>query len=246
MNRTMKRQILISSLILLSIQTLVSARDLYVPSRDYPTIQSAISPITTVNGDVIVVAPGVYTGFGNVDLDFGGKAITVRSTINPASPNPDIIAATIIDCGGTRNNPHRAFYFHNGEGPNSKVLGFTIRNGYWVEHIGANGLPDYDGDPLSDFDPVSVDPTADPNTLPPRALNGANATGNGYGGAILCEAASSPTIRYCVITDCTVTGAQGGDGAVGQNGPWQHWTLADEDPCFPGQIDTSGFAASMM
>ncbi|GAH51060.1 unnamed protein product, partial [marine sediment metagenome] len=154
---------------------------------------------------------------------------------------------TFIDCQGTRYDPHRAFYFRNGEGPNSKVLGFTIINGYAQGPAGAPGQPGYNGDNLgynlSDFDPVSVDPAADPNTLPPRALNGANATGNGYGGAILCgdpcipSAWGSPTIQYCVIENCTVTGAQGGDGAVGQNGPWQHWTLGDEDPCFPGQID---------
>jgi hypothetical protein len=66
----MKRQVLISSLILLFIQTLASAGVLYVPSRDYPTIQSAIN--AAVNGDVVVVAPDVYTGTGNVDLDFGG------------------------------------------------------------------------------------------------------------------------------------------------------------------------------
>ena len=95
-NRKMKRQILISSLILLSIQTLAAAVLRHVPSRDYPTIQSAID--AAVNGDMVVVCPGIYTGTGNVNLDFGGKAITVRSQINPANPNLDIIAATIIDC----------------------------------------------------------------------------------------------------------------------------------------------------
>ena len=242
----MKRYFISGVLILLFIQTLTVAGNLYVPSRDYATIQSAID--AAVNGDVVIVSPGTYTGTGNVDLDFNGKAITVKSQINPANPNPDIIAATIIDCQGGRylpsevladpskRSPHRAFWFHNGEDNNSKVLGFTIINGYAQGPKGADGQFGYNGLPLSKFDPVSADPTDDPNTLPPRALNGADATGNGYGGAILCEAASSPTIMHCVIRDCTVTGGQGGDGAVGQNGPWQHWTLGDEDPCFPGQI----------
>jgi hypothetical protein len=231
----MKRQILISSIILLFIQNFVSASTLYVPSRDYPTIQSAITAANPATNDVVVVAPGVYIGTGNVDLDFGGKAITVKSTINPASPNPAIIAATIIDCQGTKDDPHRAFRFHNHEDPNSKVLGFTIRNGYARGLKGADGAPGYNGDPLSDFIPIP--PCDDPNDCPPYALNGANASGSGYGGAILCEAASSPTIKYCVVKNCAVTGAQGGRGADGQNGTWLHWTLGDEDPCNPGQID---------
>ena len=249
----MKRQILIGSLILLFIQTLASAGVLYVPSRDYPTIQSAIND--AVNGDVVVVAPGIWTGPGNVDLDFGGKAITVRSEINPDNPDPGIIAATIIDCDGGRYGPHdidplfdpmflqdtwkkfphRAFYFHSGEGPNSKVLGFTIINGYQRGPTGDPGVYQYSGgDPVSLFIPIP--PCDDPLDCPPYALDGEDADGDGYGGAILCESASSPTIQYCVIRNCTVTGAQGGDGARGQDGLWEHWTLADVDPC-TGEID---------
>jgi len=234
----MKRQILISSLILLFIQNFVSASTFYVPSRDYPTIQSAIN--TAVNGDVVVVAPGVYAGAGNINLSFGGKAITVKSTINPANPNPAIIAATIIDCGGQPAGSgvaNRAFWFHNSEGPNSKVLGFTIRNGYARGPKGADGTPGYVGKPVSLFRPYILTAGGDPNDSPPYALNGAGSAGDGYGGAILCQGAS-PTIKYCVIKNCTVTGAHGGKGADGLSGTWSHYTLSDVDPC-TGQIDVN-------
>ncbi|MBW8040025.1 MAG: hypothetical protein FVQ85_08510 [Planctomycetes bacterium] len=92
---------------------------------DFNNIQAAINDSN--DGDVIEVKPGTYTGDGNQDIDFGGKAITIRST-NPNSP--DIVAATIIDCNGMEEEPHRGFYFHNNEDSNSVVDGFTITNGY--------------------------------------------------------------------------------------------------------------------
>jgi hypothetical protein len=82
---------------------------------DYPTIQAAID--AAMNGDIIIVEDGRYTGFGNKDLDFGGRAITLRST-----NGPDL---TIIDC----ENNGRGFYFRTGEGFDSVVDGFTITNG---------------------------------------------------------------------------------------------------------------------
>ena len=94
-------------------------------SVEYPSIQAAIN--AAVDGDTIVLAPGTFTGEGNRDLDFNGLAITVRST-DPNDPN--IVAATIIDCQGTEADPHQGFYFHNNEDVNSVLAGLTIINGY--------------------------------------------------------------------------------------------------------------------
>ena len=82
---------------------------LYVPS-EYPTIQSAINAAS--DGDVVIIAEGIYTSTGNRDIGFLGKAITVRS-VDPNDSN--IVEATIIDCQGSSSNMHRGFYFHNGE-----------------------------------------------------------------------------------------------------------------------------------
>jgi subtilisin family serine protease len=99
---------------------LVVNTTLHVPTVDYPTIQAAID--AAIDEDVVVIADGTYSGQGNRDIDFKGKAITVRSA-NGAED-------CIIDCQGTAAEPHRGFYFHSGEGPDSVVDGFTITNGY--------------------------------------------------------------------------------------------------------------------
>ncbi len=96
----------------------VLADDLGVPVP-YATIQAAID--AAVNDDTVLVADGTYTGAGNRDLDFGGRAITVRSE-NGAVP-------CIIDIQGNAGDPHRAFHFHSGETAASVVEGFTIKKG---------------------------------------------------------------------------------------------------------------------
>jgi len=82
---------------------------------DHATIQAAID--TAFDGDVVLLADGVYTGPGNKDLDYGGRSIMVRSENGPE--------ACIIDCEGLG----RGFHFRSGEGPDAVVLGLTIQNG---------------------------------------------------------------------------------------------------------------------
>ncbi len=88
---------------------------------DYPTIQAAI--VAAEDGDVVELLDGTYTGDGNRDLDFYGKAITVRSQ----SGNP---YDCILDVEGTLEDPHRAVFFHYGVGPETVLEGVTITNGF--------------------------------------------------------------------------------------------------------------------
>ncbi|MHC4396844.1 MAG: right-handed parallel beta-helix repeat-containing protein [Planctomycetota bacterium] len=112
-------KILLAVVVSLAVSGLASAETHLVPN-DYETIQQAID--AAVDGDTVVVADGTYTGDGNRDIDFKGKAIMVKSENGPEN--------CIIDCNGTYYDPHRGFYFHNSEGPDSVLNGFTITNGY--------------------------------------------------------------------------------------------------------------------
>ncbi len=85
-----------------------------VPSQ-YATIQAGIDAAQT--GDTVLVADGTYTGTGNRQLTFRGKAITVRS----ASNNP---AGCILDIQGLRG-----VLFNSRETSASVLSGFTIKNG---------------------------------------------------------------------------------------------------------------------
>ncbi len=105
--------------------------DVFDPCEDgsiehpFDSIQKAVDFAQL--GDTVIVLQGTYTGTGNRDIDFLGKAIIVRSS-NPNDPN--IVAATVIDCQGSETEPHRGFIFQSTEDVNSILDGLTITNGY--------------------------------------------------------------------------------------------------------------------
>lgn len=97
----------------------VDNRFIYVPD-DYPTIQDGID--NSVNGQAVIVRDGTYSGPGNRNIDFRGRAILLTSENGPEN--------CIIDCKADVGDQARAFYFHNFEGSASVVQGFTIQNGF--------------------------------------------------------------------------------------------------------------------
>ncbi len=132
-------------LLILSVTVLVlasigrsSARSIIVDEdgpADFNNIQAAINDAN--DGDEVVVQPGTYTGDGNRDIDFLGKAITVRSV----DPNdPTVVAATVIDCEGTLGENHRGFNFRSGEDAKSVLSGLTIRNGWGPSEVVRNRI----------------------------------------------------------------------------------------------------------
>jgi hypothetical protein len=165
------------SIVLVTFASPSAAKVIYVDANapaDFNNIQAAINYAN--HGDIIEVQPGTYTGHGNRDINFLGKVITVR-TIDPNDPN--IVSATIIDCNGTEEEPHRGFLFNNGEDADSILSGLTITNGY-AENGG--GIHCYNSNP----------------TISKCVLMYNKA---GYcGGGIHCYY-SKPFITKCIITE---------------------------------------------
>ncbi len=170
---------------------------------DFTSIQPALDHCLV--GDSVLVAPGIYTGAGNLNLNFHGTDLVLLSESGSDS--------TVIDC----ERITRGMRFFSGEGPSARVEGFTIRNGY---------LENYEGGGIA---VVNSSPT-----LVDLILEGNEARGGGIfvrngspnierilfagniswedGAGILCEENASP-----ILTSATFVGNNclWGGGAIG-------------------------------
>jgi len=164
--------------------------DRHVPDP-YPNIKAAVD--ACVDGDVVIISPGTYTGLQNRTIYLSGKAITVRGT-DPTDPKT--VADTVIDCQGLGY----AFYCRVSD---AIISGLTITNasggvggaiccmggspkvtncvisGNWATSGGGiaclAGSPEISNCILSD------------NSASP------------LGGAIYCNSNSHPTITNCLV-----------------------------------------------
>jgi hypothetical protein len=146
---------------------------IHVPG-DSTTIQGGING--SVDGDTVLVADGTYMGDGNRDIDFGGRAIVVLSENGPEM--------TIIDCEGDSLDPHRGFYFQNGEDSTSVVQGFTITNG-WADEGG--GIRCYESSPKVNNCTFSGNTAISPTYS--------------FGGGGMYNYHSSPMVTNCTFID---------------------------------------------
>jgi len=170
---------------------------LLVPSL-YPTIQAAVDE--AIDGDTVIVANGTYTGSGNRNINFHGKAITVKSENGHNN--------CVIDCQGIPGflggggTGRLGFIFNSGESRDSVVDGFTITKG----HGKADGIEN----PLSRYYFYGGAIYCRNSSSP--TIKNCIIKGNypyDRGGAIWCRDNSSPIIENCVIRDNQVT-AKGG------------------------------------
>jgi hypothetical protein len=201
--------------------TLVVNTKLLVPSV-YSNIQSAIN--SAINGDTVLVDDGIYTGPGNRDIDFAGKAITVKSKNGPEQ--------CIIDCNGTFGENHRGFNFISGEGQGSVLEGFTIANGFLAVMCGGGAGINIDGaSPTISKCVVNNNHVelvsgslcfcmgggiyiSGGSPFVANCIITSNSVGDwGWGGGIYCES-SLTEIYNCTIHNNTAIGYEGQGGGV--------------------------------
>lgn len=154
---------------------------IHVPA-DQPTIQSGID--AAKDGDTVLVADGIYKGKGNVNIDFKGKQITVKSQ-NGAE-------TTTISCRWTENT--RGFIFQNGETHDSVLDGFSIKNG--VHDLGG-GIYCKNASPTIKNCVIAWNRAAE------------NDRGTGYGGGIYCFNSDAKIIDS-IISNNRAESAYGG------------------------------------
>ncbi len=181
---------------------------------EFPTIQAAIAAAS--DGDVIELEDGVYQGDGNRNIEFFGKAITVRS----ASGDPDYC---IVDCEEPGN---RGFLFRSNESPATVVADIAIING------SPPGFMGYDGGGA-----IRCNPDASPTILNCVFRDNEALGGEPFwpweGGAIAAYADPGPALidcrfygnaaqrgaaifgRFAIVQNCTFIGNEGaGTGTV--------------------------------
>ena len=86
---------------------------------DYPTIQAAVDAAVGDGTEIIELLDGVYSGEGNYDVSFLGKALTIRSQSGNAE-------ACIINPNPNSSMSRRAFLFENEEGSDSVLENLTF------------------------------------------------------------------------------------------------------------------------
>jgi outer membrane protein assembly factor BamB len=193
----MKKVIVTVSILLIISNAFCS--ELSVPGQ-YLTIQAAIDASTA--GDTVIISPGTYSGTGNYNITFSGKAVTVRSI----DPNDwSVVESTIIDC----NRLGRGFTID----ANVVIDGLTITHGYGGPACGGIYIQNGSNAPLirncdiTDNNCISEGGGIGSAVSSAPIIIGCKIRGNRagrYGGGIYCGPAR--------IIDCNISGNSAGSG----------------------------------
>ncbi|MHC4645955.1 MAG: InlB B-repeat-containing protein, partial [Planctomycetota bacterium] len=205
---------------------LVQVRTIHVTGAyTYPTIQDALN--IARSGDTVVIHPDIYPVFF---LSNQGKSITITSAV---PDDPCVVRATVLDFADEIGSGFSLF------GNHAVLNGLTLTNSRWGI-IPAPSPPDGPG--LRGFNGGSVLTSgtlrisgnhivanciiSNANRFGGNASSGNDGDddapgggdgGNGgsAGGAGISVSWGTPSIRNCIVENCTVQAGAGGDGGDG-------------------------------
>jgi predicted outer membrane repeat protein len=177
------------------------ADSILVP-ENFPTIQEAID--AAGDKSTIIVADGIYTGIGNKNINFKGKAITVKSENGPDN--------CIIDC----ESSGRGFIFNTYEEDDSVLDGFTIINGFSSDYGGgmyfSGSSPTVTNCKIIDCETTSIYGgglfCSSGSAKISNCLISGNSSGR-EGGGICCRRSANAIIRNCIISYNTASDGGG-------------------------------------
>jgi hypothetical protein len=159
---------------------------LLVPSQ-YSTIQTAIN--SSVNGDTILISPGVYYE----NINYNGKNIILGS-LYLSNGDKSYIGSTIID----GNQSGSVVTFNSGETSLAQLIGLTIKNGYNTNGGG-----------------ISCGNSCTPIL---ENLYIINNEADQFGGGVFLDVGANATIRYCLISNNIASGSNGNGGGIAGTG----------------------------
>ena len=167
-----------------------------VPSQ-YSTLQKALDAAS--DGDIVLVAPGVYKGEENRNLDVGSTQLVLRSEAGPSS--------TVINC----EHQGQAFFFGPGTSSRMQIQGFTIINGK-ASYGGAMKLSEAsptisdcvfrDNEARVTFGgqrggALNISGSSSPSFYRCQFINN---HAEGSGGALYCNDSARPSFNSCIFT----------------------------------------------
>lgn len=158
---------------------------IHVP-EDHPNIQAAIDAAS--DGNTIIIADGVYSGDGNINLEWDA---TFKHLIIKSENGRD---HCIIDC----REEGRAFLLNNGQDERDVIEGVTITNGMVLGAGGAIYI-------------YSASPTIRNCTFINNTSSGYHDNSySGCGGAIMVHYEASPILQGNILRDNTASNLGGG------------------------------------
>ena len=179
---------------------------LKVPSV-FPNIQAAIN--CAVDGDTVLVAPGIYTGPGNREIKLLGKAIAVI-----AEEGPEVTTIDVEGLGGS------GFDLDQEEGPASLIQGFRIINADTGSFSDSGILLNNDASPVIRHCIIEKNARGIFMIRTKAVIEACIIRDNTtYGGILIRFSASDAIIKNCLITGNHSSSDGGGISNESSNSP---------------------------